>query len=1361
MEGNQNELSASLNEITSQPPNSKFDNTLNKRNRKKLKYNANDQEFILQHSIVKDEDKCDLNQNILEDQSTEQHSVASQEYDITVNKRFKKKNSGLNGSESLSEIQAKSNEISFEYNQDGSLYQQSSEVTDSNISKEDELESIGKISTSRQANKVFFFNNSVSQHRLLSKQLERMKSKCSLNLQLNKLDSKKDSQEDDENEVEEDEDDEEVEYEDEDDDSRSSKLNYQKIEQDSKQKSWKKRLANDYLILEILGNGGQGKVATFLDKSNNNIIALKEFARIQEFDRESQIYKFLQEHTDLHDYINLMLDEDRSQRQIKMQMGCCNLYEMYIHMKNYNTSFPKNQICWEQDHLVKIFRQLIHGLIAFRRNKFFHGDIKPHNLMLFSVENVFNHYMVKYIDLGAAGFEEKEYYEFYSDQFYHPEYLDMIVMKEYVLSEVEVNICEIFAIIRSIWIIICFEREDVNNFKQYPDLDFGIKFIKSKYPRLASLIQKVVDFKGDLDLIEKTINEDQLNESIVNPMNSLCLVDPFKMDEYKQKYCHFDITQNYLKLSDQMKELIQNIIQMKKEKFINEQSEDQLQELFEILYSLGQDQRALEIFHKLESSYEKQFKVLLGEEKSKSESKKLSEESIQAKVRVIKESIILLNEKGELDKAIFWNKKILSLYSSTKWKDNREAIQATIQYSILLNTKGDVMSSLQMSKDARNKYKELVFQQVQQNKEAFKIQLQRDSLYGYICQVIGRLYVEINSFSNGLKYLKLALQIFECIKKQNINQDNQLNHNEGEIDFEDLNNMIQLTLIKLSQASLFLRHNNKALEYIDAAIQLGKQMYGERLNKQLASCLNIKSHILKQQNQDLQALELQNKCLEIRLKIHNQVDHRFISNSLNSISLLESKLGFHEQALQNQEQCYQMRLRLYQKNNPFHNQIISCLRNFGLIYLKKGDNVNSEKFFLQAFELADKSNDLFSKMNSLKMLEKYYKQVHGIENYKKYQNLRIQTKLQILEVKKNMQIQKEYQNSINQSKRKMSSQTDIVVTSPINQNQQVSDEETINDSSESKQLKKSNYKKQQKVRQSLESSQLSSQDQIQLTKSYPIEITQSIIINKVNDNKKKNSIKSVANVKSQSSSSSGEIQAEKAIKPRPKYKKKTRNIQLNSIIIEESIQEIKEEANEKAGFSTLLESQPIKDQQLEKQNYKKNDGKKHQKKKTNKSQSEIGEIPTLDEDNNNTVSLNKQVQKQQEEDTNDIFKETQKVIKNKSDTLPDIDFDKNQKSLQTAFQRGKTKSYQEQISCEDNQKITNQNAKATNNKQNPNNLFQSNDKKHNKYKKYQKGKNSNLNKSNKDLFQEQEYIEVIQTESKQQPKQDLFEEKKC
>ncbi|KAL4472347.1 hypothetical protein ABPG72_002830 [Tetrahymena utriculariae] len=1358
MEGNQNEQSASQNEINSQPPNSKFDITLNKRNRKKLNYNAKALQFPSQNLIQKDEDKCDLNQNILECQGYEQ-SATTIEQDITVNKRYKKKNSQLNGIESLSEIQAKSNEISFEYNQDGSLYQQSSEVTDSNISKEDELESIGKISTSRQTNKLFFFNSSISQHRLLSKQLERMKSKCSLNLQLNKLESKQDSQEDEENEVEEDEDDEEVEYEDEDDDN-SNKLNYQKIELDSTNRSWKKRLANDYLILEILGTGGQGKVATFLDKSNNNIIALKEFARIKEFDRESQIYKFLQEHTGLHDYINLMLDEDRSQRQIKMQMGCCNLYEMYIHMKNYNTSFPKNQICWEQDHLIKIFRQLIHGLIAFRRNKFFHGDIKPHNLMLFSVENVFNHYMVKYIDLGAAGFEAKDYYEFYSDQFYHPEYLDLVVMKEYVLSEVEVNICEIFAIIRSIWIIICFEREDVNNFKQYPELDFGIQFIKSKYPRLASLIQKVVDIKGDLDLIEKTINEDQLNESIVNPMNSLCLIDPFKIDEYKQKYCHFDITQNYLKLSDQMKELIQNIIQMKKEKFINEQSEEQLQELFEILYSLGQDQRALEIFHKLESSYEKQFKILLGEEKSKLDNKKFSEENIYTKVKIIKESIILLNEKGELDKAIFWNKKLLNLFSSTEWRNNREAILAIIQYAILLNTKGDVMSSLQMSKDARNKYKEMVFKEVSQNKDVFKIQLQRDSLYGYICQVIGRLYVEINSYSNGLKYLKQALQIFECLKKQNLNQNSQANLNESEIEFEDLNNMIQLTLIKLSQASLFLRHNNKALEYIDAAIQKGKQMYGERLNKQLASCLNIKSHILKQQNQDLQALELQNKCLEIRLKIHNQVDHRFISNSLNSISLLESKLGFHEQALQNQEQCYQMRLRLYQKNNPFHNQIIACLRNFGIIYLKKGDNKKSESFFLQAFELADKSNDLFSKMNSLKMLEKYYKQVHQNEDYKKYQNLRIQTKQQILEAKKNMQIQKEYQNSINQSKRKMSSQTDILVCSPLSQNQQVSDEENGNDSAESKQLRKSYQKKQQKGQQSIESSQLSSSDQIQLTKSYPIEITQSIIINKANDNKKKNSIKSFDKEKSLTSQD-GEILSEKAPKPRPKYKKKTRNIQLNSIIIEENIQEVKDEVNEK-GYSQLLESQPIKDQQLQKQNYKKNDGKKHPKKKKNKSQSEIGEMPNLDEENNNTISLKNKAQKQQEEDTNDIFKETQKIVKNKSDTLTDIDFDKNQKSLQTSFQKGKTKSYQEQISSDESQKFAQQNQKATNNSKNSNNLQQSNDKKYNKYKGYkqQKGKNNSLSKSNKDLYQEQEYIEVIQTESKQQPKQDQFEEKK-
>lgn len=161
------------------------------------------------------------------------------------------------------------------------------------------------------------------------------------------------------------------------------------------------------------------------------------------------------------------------------------------------------------------------------------------------------------------------------------------------------------------------------------------------------------------------------------------------------------------------------------------------------------------------------------------------------------------------------------------------------------------MASLQMSKDARNRYKMLLWEQSKENKELFKTSLYKDTLYGYICQVIGRLYVEINSFSNGLKYLKIALQIFEAAKRENERGEDQHPTIDSEVEYEDLNNMIQLTLIKLSQASLFLRHNNKALEFIDSAINLGKIMYGDRVNKQQASCLNIKSHILKQQNMDL------------------------------------------------------------------------------------------------------------------------------------------------------------------------------------------------------------------------------------------------------------------------------------------------------------------------------------------------------------------------------------------------------------------------------------------------------------------------------------------------------------------------------
>lgn len=64
-----------------------------------------------------------------------------------------------------------------------------------------------------------------------------------------------------------------------------------------------------------------------------------------------------------------------------------------------------------------------------------------------------------------------------------------------------------------------------------------------------------------------------------------------------------------------MKEMILRIIAKKKERFINSHSEEELEELFELFSCLGLDQRALEVFCKLEKSYENLFEQNIKETK--------------------------------------------------------------------------------------------------------------------------------------------------------------------------------------------------------------------------------------------------------------------------------------------------------------------------------------------------------------------------------------------------------------------------------------------------------------------------------------------------------------------------------------------------------------------------------------------------------------------------------------------------------------------------------------------------------------------------------------------------------------------------
>ncbi|KRW98388.1 WD40-repeat-containing domain [Pseudocohnilembus persalinus] len=149
-----------------------------------------------------------------------------------------------------------------------------------------------------------------------------------------------------------------------------------------------------------IGEGASGQVKQIIDWKQKVFYAIKTFKgenAYSNYKREKNTYESLKltfgnQVSKLESYSMLLNRADDKNYSLYYNLGLCTL-------KEFNEYRKKKQIKWKKKELLYIFKRLVEFVLLMNEYKYFHGDIKPMNIVLQEVEEQLQ---VKVIDFAGS-----------------------------------------------------------------------------------------------------------------------------------------------------------------------------------------------------------------------------------------------------------------------------------------------------------------------------------------------------------------------------------------------------------------------------------------------------------------------------------------------------------------------------------------------------------------------------------------------------------------------------------------------------------------------------------------------------------------------------------------------------------------------------------------------------------------------------------------------------------------------------------------------------------------------------------------------------------------------------------------------
>ncbi|MCV3214242.1 tetratricopeptide repeat protein [Plectonema radiosum NIES-515] len=307
-------------------------------------------------------------------------------------------------------------------------------------------------------------------------------------------------------------------------------------------------------------------------------------------------------------------------------------------------------------------------------------------------------------------------------------------------------------------------------------------------------------------------------------------------------------------------------------------------------------------------------------------------------------------ELSEIPKTIEPLNQALQIY--------RDILKDLPEQAKVLNTIGDSYSSLGQPKIALKYYE-----------QALKIQQTRQDLLPAQAETltdIGTLYNKSGEYNKALEYLNKAREIqqkqgllvaegltiqsiAEVYKTRGDYQKSIEIRQQARVIFKKSGNTAFEAINMISTANIyknFLGDNQKALEFVNEAIQLSKNIGYELTH---ANALNEKAYIYGLQGDLQKALEIYSQALEIAISIKNRnLEARTLTNIASTYKLLGN---------------YDLSLRTYKKARQIYQQAqdkkyeLIILFAMSELYLTKGDYPEAINFYNQSVSLSRKQEN--------------------------------------------------------------------------------------------------------------------------------------------------------------------------------------------------------------------------------------------------------------------------------------------------------------------------------------------------------------------------------------------------------------------
>ncbi|KAL4460503.1 hypothetical protein ABPG74_000254 [Tetrahymena malaccensis] len=183
---------------------------------------------------------------------------------------------------------------------------------------------------------------------------------------------------------------------------------------------------NNYKLVKIgeLGRGGFGSVSIYYDNETRNKIAIKQFNNLKEYQQEKNILQYIQyqeQFFEVNKYTCQLIDYNDYNYQLALEIGFTTLQEaaQILNIQETGFSIP---------NLINFLNSMVCFCIELHKIKYYHGDIKPQNIIITVNQNSSDFQQnfgicqiaeanIRFIDFGSFSNDVDCYYDYISAKY--------------------------------------------------------------------------------------------------------------------------------------------------------------------------------------------------------------------------------------------------------------------------------------------------------------------------------------------------------------------------------------------------------------------------------------------------------------------------------------------------------------------------------------------------------------------------------------------------------------------------------------------------------------------------------------------------------------------------------------------------------------------------------------------------------------------------------------------------------------------------------------------------------------------------------------------------------------------------------